>query len=64
MNVSVVRFTDFVAKFSLLPRDEEPVSKLRVPAPKARNVIAWAIGPGGISWSFPAPKARNDLYVK
>ena len=28
MNVSVVRFTDFAAKFSLLPSDEERVSKL------------------------------------
>src|SRR5204863_8448248 len=30
-------------------------------APKARNAIAWAIGPGGYQQSILAPKVRNDL---
>ena len=41
--------------------DEGSVQKLRVSAPKARNVIAWAIGPGGTPFSFLALKARNDV---
>jgi len=36
------------------------VSKLGVPAPKARNVTAWAIGPGWGSCRIQALKARNN----
>ena len=37
----------------------EAVSKLAFPAPKARNVKAWAIGPGGKAEGSRALKARN-----
>ncbi|HEX3229557.1 MAG TPA: glycoside hydrolase family 16 protein [Pyrinomonadaceae bacterium] len=36
----------FMVPLAFSPRRKEAVSKLGVPAPKARNVTAWAIGPG------------------
>jgi hypothetical protein len=41
------------------PEAVEIVWKLWVSAPKARNVKAWAIGPGGRLKIFVALKARN-----
>jgi len=38
----------------------QPVSKLSFVAPRARNAIAWAIGPGTSQIRFRALKARNE----
>jgi hypothetical protein len=45
--------------FGVSPGVEEAVSKLSLPAPTARSVKAWAIGPGTSEPSLGALKARN-----
>src|SRR5216683_6058006 len=45
---------------SLAPRLQRLCENSGFSAPKARNVSAWAIGPGGVRLRFVALKARNE----